>query len=192
MSCLAYETRQESVASLAGGEPEARPARGGANAASVPDRTRRVERAAEDLDCTPTRRAPTGVHKSQVLPECMTASPSHLPRPVLQMPLPGKRKRENAFLKTERRSAPKPAFASTNPKSCPLDPAGSSGPAGVGAMDRGLGGKCRGTGLGEPVFGTTCQGPGLVCLWQSIRPAPSPPLVLASEEKGKRRQMSGR
>ena len=185
MSCLAYETRQESVASLAGGEPEAMPARGGANAASVPDRTRRVERAAEDLDCTPTRRAPTGVHKSQVLPECMTASPSHLPRPVLQMPLPGKRKRENAFLKTERRSAPKPAFASTNPKSCPLDPAGSSGPAGVVPWIEGWGANAVGLAWGNRSSGRPAQGRDWSVCGSRIDPLPHRPLSLPERKKGR-------
>lgn len=188
MSCLAYETRQESVASLAGGEPEAIPARGGANAASVPDRTRRVERAAEDLDCTPTRRAPTGVHKSQVLPECMTASPSHLPRPVLHMPLPGKRKRETAS-SGEREArvwlAPKPDFAFTNPNSCPRDPAGSSGPAGVVPWIEGWGANAVGLTWGNRSSGRPAQDRDWSVCGRRFDPLPHRPLSLPEREMGR-------
>ena len=156
-----------------------------------PTETRRVERAVEDLDCTPTRCAPTGVHKSQVLPECMTASPSHLPRPVLQMPTAGQAENaENASLRRERetrmRLAPDPDFAFTNPKSCPLDPAGSSGPAGVVPWIEGWGANAVGLGLGgNRSSGRPAQDrDGSVC-GSRIDPLPHRPLSLPERKKGR-------
>ena len=90
------------------------------------------------------------------------------------------------------RPAPDPDFAFTNPKSCPLDPAGSSGPAGVVPWIEGWGANAVGLAWGRTGLRDDLPRAGIVCLWQSNRPAPSPPLVLVREEKGKGRQMSGR